>query len=385
MAMLFYTQIVFGQPPKIHARSAILMDASNGRVLLEENGYERMPNASTTKIMTCILAVEFMQKNRVHCNTIPVVVSKKAASMPKVHLGMKEGEQYHFEDLLYSLMLESHNDTAVAIAEYIAGSTDAFADLMNEKTNQLGCMNTFFVTPNGLDKQKDGRWHESCAYDLGVMACYAMKNEQFRGIVNTREYKFSNLAKTRAFSICNKNVFLDSMAGANGIKTGFTAKAGYCFVGALEREGKCLISVVLASGWPPNKSWKWEDTKSLMEYGLTEYSLRSMDKILDYEKIEIPIRDGVKKEMSVYLEGDPKQKREELTVLLSKKDRVNVYRRIKKELVAPVKRGQIVGYEIYELNGKPYQAYPIKCAESVNLRTYFYCMREIFMLYFKRM
>ena len=142
---------------KVYARAALLMDASNGRILYEENGYEKLPMASTTKIMTCILALEYIKEHETTVWEEPVEVSGHAASMPKVKLGVQKGDKFLLEDLLYSLMLESHNDTAVAIAEYIDGSVPAFAQRMNEKAHSLGCRDTNFITPNGLDAEADGK------------------------------------------------------------------------------------------------------------------------------------------------------------------------------------------------------------------------------------
>lgn len=373
------------QSPKLHARSALLMDASNGRVLFEENGYEVMPNASTTKIMTCILALEYRKENPSTCLEVPVTVSKKASQMPKVHLGMREGEHYMLDDLLYSLMLESHNDTAVAVAEYVAGSVEDFADRMNEKAKELGCENTHFVTPNGLDGKRDGLAHVTTAYDLGLITAYALKNEAFREIITTRNKSITNCEKNRQFSLYNRDAFLDLMDGACGVKTGFTSKAGYCFVGALERDGKQFISVLLACGWPPNKTWKWLDTKELMNYGLREYEKVCISRDYPYEKKRIPVEGGVTDTVGVYLDCNMEEKKEQLTLLLSKEDRIEVKRSVKNRMEAPVEKGTVVGYELYEVNGKPYKTYPVKCAESVILRTYFYCVREIFMLYFIRM
>ena len=150
---------------KVYARAALLMDASNGRILYEENGYEKLPMASTTKIMTCILALEYIKEHETTVWEEPVEVSGHAASMPKVKLGVQKGDKFLLEDLLYSLMLESHNDTAVAIAEYIDGSVPAFAQRMNEKARSLGCRDTNFITPNGLDA--DGRWKNTRNYSGG--------------------------------------------------------------------------------------------------------------------------------------------------------------------------------------------------------------------------
>lgn len=365
------------QELSLYARSALLMDASNGRVLYEENGYKVMPMASTTKIMTCILALEWLETATESQKERTVTVSAYAARMPKVHLGMRSGEEYRLEDLLYSLMLESHNDTAVAIAEHIDGSVEAFAKRMNEKAKMLGCEQTNFITPNGLDAEKKGKAHSTTAYDLGRIASYALRNEKFLEIIGTRSYAFSEITTGRSFQISNKNRFLDLMDGAIGIKTGFTADAGYCFVGAIEREGKRLVSVVLGSGWPPNKNWKWKDTQILMEYGLTEYESKDLEKKLTYEPITVI--DGVQSEVSVRVE----EKQEgELVLLLSDADETAVKKEMRREIKAPVKEGSVVGYECYYVNGELYKKYEIKTADSVELRTYFYCLRQIFMLYF---
>lgn len=370
-------QVLHAEELSLYARSALLMDASNGRVLYEENGYKVMPMASTTKIMTCILALEWLESATEAERERPVTVSSYAARMPKVHLGMKAGEEYALQDLLYSLMLESHNDTAVAIAEHIDGSVEAFAKRMNEKARQLGCGQTNFITPNGLDAEEKGKAHSATAYDLGLIASYAIKNEQFLAIISTRSYAFAEKTGKRQFQIYNTNQFLDRMEGAIGIKTGFTADAGYCFVGALERDGKKFVSVVLGSGWPPNKNWKWKDTQTLMEYGLAEYESKDLDKKFIYDPIRVI--DGVEAEVAVAVEEKTPGA---LTLLLSDADEIAVKKEMQSEITAPVKKGTVVGYECYYVNDQLYKRYEIKTAESVELRTYFYCLRQIFVLYF---
>lgn len=377
MLLMEWATKVHAQELSLYARSALLMDASNGRVLYEENGYAVMPMASTTKIMTCILALEWLAEASNEERERPVVVSSYAARMPKVHLGMRAEEEYRLDDLLYSLMLESHNDTAVAIAEYIDGSVEAFAKRMNDKAKELGCEHTNFITPNGLDAEKKGKTHSTTAYDLGLIASYAIKNEKFLEIIGTRSYEFTELTKGRKFQVSNKNRFLDLMEGAIGIKTGFTGDAGYCFVGALERDGKKLVSVVLGSGWPPNKNWKWKDTQILMTHGLEEFESKDLEKKMTYEPLVVI--DGVETKVAVRVE---EKEEGELTLLLSNEDKTSVTKEISKEIKAPVEKGEVVGYECYYVNGQLYKKYEIRTAESVELRTYFYCLRQIFVLYF---
>ena len=369
---------VMAEELKVYARAALLMDASNGRILYEENGYEKLPMASTTKIMTCILALEYIKEHETTVWEEPVEVSGHAASMPKVKLGMQKGDTFLLEDLLYSLMLESHNDTAVAIAEYIDGSVPAFAQRMNEKARSLGCQDTNFITPNGLDAEADGKIHETTAADLARIASYALQNEAFRKIIGTRAYTFPELSGRRTFQVYNKDRFLDLMDGAIGIKTGFTGKAGYCFVGALEREGKTFVSVVLGSGWPPHKNWKWEDTKTLMEYGLSNYTEKCI--LQPYTYRPLPVEDGISGQTAIRLESGDRKK--ELTMLLSEDDIVKVTRQYPQKLKAPVAKGTCIGYEKYFVNGQLWRSYKILTAESVELRTYSYCLRQIFMLYF---
>ena len=171
------------QENDLFAKSAILIDGDSNRVLYEKNAHERMANASTTKIMTCIVALENGKLADI------AEFSEYATKMPKVKLGASKGSKYKIEDLLYSLMLESHNDTAVAIAEHIGGSVEGYAKMMNEKAKSLGLSDTNFVTPNGLDAEN----HYTTAYDLAIISSYAIKNKEFLKIINTKSYSFSDL------------------------------------------------------------------------------------------------------------------------------------------------------------------------------------------------
>ncbi|MCR5836906.1 MAG: D-alanyl-D-alanine carboxypeptidase [Lachnospiraceae bacterium] len=245
------------EPWDIHAQSAVLIDGENGRVLFGKNPDEKRSIASTTKIMTCIIALENSSPDDI------VEVSSRAAAMPKVNMRTKAGEKYKMNDLLYAMMLESYNDVAVAIAEHISGSVENFAVLMNEKAVALGAYNTNFVTPNGLDADN----HYSTAYDMALIGAYAIREKRFLEIVNKKTHSFNEMTGKRCIIVNNKNGFLGMESESIGIKTGFTGKAGYCFVGAVDNNGHRLISVVLGSGWPPNKTFKWNDTKRLIAYG----------------------------------------------------------------------------------------------------------------------
>lgn len=208
-AVLIILQIfpVWAKEEQLYALSAVLMDGETGRVLYGKEAYKGRPNASTTKVMTCILALEMASGDDY------VQVSRNAASQPQTHLGMREGQQFYLEDLLYSLMLKSHNDTAVAIAEHIGGSVEKFAVLMNEKAKVLGCKDTHFVTPNGLDAEDEGGIHHTTARDLALIMAYAIKNETFVHITQTRDYTFSDISGKEHYSVHNTNAFLDMETG----------------------------------------------------------------------------------------------------------------------------------------------------------------------------
>ena len=234
---------------------ALLINADTGKVLYSKNENLRHANASTTKIMTCILALENSSLND------KVTFSKKAAAVEPSKLYAKAGETFYMRDLLYSLMVPSHNDTAIAIAEHISGSTSAFAKLMNEKARELGCTNTHFVTPNGLDA---GLNHYTTASDLAIIARYAIKNPTFRKLINTKRYSFKSLNTKRNFTVATTNALLGKQAGVIGLKTGVTDKAGYCFVGLCRsRKGNTYISVTLGG---PTSAARWRDSKILLTY-----------------------------------------------------------------------------------------------------------------------
>jgi len=249
----------------IRAQGACLMEYETGRVLYEKNMNKQLPMASTTKIMTCIIALESGKLEET------VTASANAASSPKVHLGLKKGEKHRLYDLLYPLMLLSANDCAVAVAEHIGGSVSGFAEIMNKKAKEIGALNTEFVTPNGLDCGN----HHSTAYDMALITRYALKNSEFRNIIATRQITIPLKNNTeKSYTVYSKNRLLNEFDGAIGVKTGFTGKAGNCFVGAAQRNNLTLISVNLASGWGnAGKEQKWKDSKNMLSYGFENYKM----------------------------------------------------------------------------------------------------------------
>ncbi len=181
--------------------------------------------------------------------------------------GYAEGQKFYLKDLLYGLMLESYNDCAVAIAEHIAGTTGDFAKLMNDKAEEIGCEDSYFITPNGLDAKNENGFHHTTAADLSLIMRYCIKTsemaEQFLTITREGQYQFSDIDGKNSYTCCNHNAFLQMMDGALSGKTGFTGNAGYCYVGALKCDDRTFIVALLACGWPNNKTYKWADTKNL--------------------------------------------------------------------------------------------------------------------------
>lgn len=360
----------------LYALSAVLMDADSGRVLYEKEGDTARPMASTTKVMTCILALENAPGDDY------VIVSANAASQPEVKLNMREGEQYYLEDLLYSLMLKSHNDTAVAIAEHIGGSVEGFAEMMNEKADEIGCTDTHFVTPNGLDAEDDGGVHHTTAIDLALIMRYAIRNQTFLNIVQTRDYAFSDLSGRRSFSVHNSNSLMDMTDGVLAGKTGFTADAGYCYVCACEKEDKTFIVALLGCGWPGHKSYKWEDTLALLKYGNDNFRYHTIWKAPVLK--EIRVEDGVKRELfpgaPVYLkcEYTVSDKEKEKKVLMKDGEKIKIRITLPKNLEAPVKKGQTIGEAAYYLENEKMLSVPLTAAADVERISYRWCVQRVF-------
>ena len=341
-----------GTPENLYARSAVLMDADTGRILFGKNDNEVMPMASTTKIMTLLVTLEHADLDEI------VEVSARAASMPDVQLHIREGERYRLPDLCYSLMLESHNDSAVAIAEHVGGTVEGFAAMMNQKAKHLGCYHTYFITPNGLDAEDEHGKHSTTARDLArIMRC-CMKNETFLSITREPSWTFTDMDGNRSFTVQNKNAFLQMMEGALTGKTGFTNEAGYCYVGALERGEKRLIAVVLACGWPNHKTWKWADTKALMNYGLEDYHKETVGS--DRMALEpVSVMDGQKERVEILTDAASED------FLLKEDDEFTMEVLVPDILKAPVQAGELVGSVVYYINGQIVDLFPVYTASEV--------------------
>lgn len=400
---------------KLYAQGAVLLDADSGRVLYGKNETIPMAMASTTKIMTCILVLENAKVDET------VSVSAYAATMPKVKLYVKCGEHYTVRELLFSLMLESHNDTAVVLGEYIGGkllgemgeisehtgeeskaALHRFAQAMNEKAEEIGCEDTWFITPNGLDATEtltlpDGstleREHHTTAKDLAEILRYCMKTspqrDLFLEITGTQDYSFTE--NGRFFQCHNHNAFLQMMDGAFTGKTGFTNKAGYCYVGALKRDGKCLIVALLACGWPNHKTYKWSDSKELFTYGLENFTYRSFEEetFSGREQLLMPIpvlraqNDALTEEVLLPVELDPETEGVE-GLLMGPDENVEILYRKEPYLTAPVEAGECVGEISYLVDGRIWRRERLTAAKDVEAIDFVWCCRQILLRFLVR-
>lgn len=253
-------------PPTIAARSVMLMNPTTGEILFAKEPHLRLPPASTTKVLTALVALERLN---LHAR---VLVSPQAASAPPSRIGLHAGEVALAQDLLYGLMLKSGNDAAETLAEAAGGSVSGFAELMNLRAWQMGARDSHFMNPHGLPDDD----HYTTAYDLALIFRQAMNHPLFADIVRTRsaalriESGHGLYGDWRMVPVRNSNRLLASYEGARGGKTGFTFKAGRCFVGEVDRGGVRLIVAILNS---PSSRALWQDARQLLDYGFARYGL----------------------------------------------------------------------------------------------------------------
>ncbi len=346
--------------PKVTAKGAILIDFETGRVIWEKNALSPLPMASTTKIMTAITAIENGNLSDI------VTVSKKASLAPPVKMKLVKNEKITLKNLLYSLMLQSSNDAAIAIAEHIGTSVENFCKIMTEKAKTLGAKDTLFVTPNGLDSGN----HHSTPYDMALITRYALKNETFREIITTKNVSFKS--NKQSYNITNKNRLLSEFAGANGVKTGFTGKAGHCFVGSAKQNNLWLISVVLASGWGnKGKEQKWIDTKEILNYGFANYEYQTP--ILQGTALSVAkVQKGVEKSVTLTAKNNFK-----VCIKKDGSEKIKIIKKIKNKPVAPIKENEPLGTAEIYINDKLQGTVTLTAKKSVERKNFFEYFKQI--------
>ena len=273
----------------------------------------------------------------------------------------------------------------VAVAEHIGGSVEEFAEKMNRKAREIGCKNVCFVTPNGLDvADADGNEHSASAADMArIMRYCAFQSpcrEIFLEITRTASRTIQDESGNRSFYLANHNALLSQCAEVLSGKTGFTGKAGYCYVAALKKEGKAFTVALLGCGWPPHKTYKWADMRKLDQYAFDTYNWYD---IFDREKTfpEVEVRRGVKGTTALTL-NLPSEKQTFL-MLLRADEKPDIRYEYPTELEAPVHEGQEVGQASYYINDEQVAAYPIYAAETVEKIDYEWCLRRC-VTYFER-
>ena len=324
----------------LSARAATLYVPEIDRFIYSNNSDQRLPMASTTKIMTALIALEECEGDEV------IVIDDESVGIEGSSAYLRAGDKLTMEELAYALLLQSANDAAVAIARHIGGSTEAFADIMNERAQALGLSDTHFENPHGLDSSE----HYTTAHDLAKIAAAALKNPKFKEIAST--YKKSFITEERSRTYVNHNKLLNMYDGCVGVKTGFTKKSGRCLVGAAERDGLTLISVTLDA---PSD---WADHKNMLDYGYERLEKISFAEPSEYE-YDIPVIDGVADSVLV--------KNEELASLIREKGGSDFESHVKlsRFVVAPVREGDILGEVIFTIDGKECARVNLLAAEDV--------------------
>lgn len=340
-----------------YSPTCLLMEASTGKVIYEKNGYEKAYPASITKIMTAILTLE-------HCNLTDVATASYEAvySVPVGYsnANIQVGEELTINQLLNVLLINSANEAANVLAEHIAGSIGSFATMMNAKAEEIGCLNTHFVNPNGVHNEN----HYSTAYDLALMGRYAMKNDIFREFVNTKFYTLpatnKYLTNDRVFGTTNELLKKDTRDSVDnyyyeyctGIKTGYTNAAKSCIVASAKKDDIEYIVVILGAGTTDNGlSARYLDCKTLFNYAFENYTVKKLnDEEADLKTINIPNGTLSTKHLKVKIQ-------DEINVLLKKStDTTNLTPtvEINKDLSVPIVKNSIVGKITYTIDGNEY-------------------------------
>lgn len=316
-------------PPKISCPAAVALDTTNGRILFQKNAFAKRQMASTTKMMTAILAIEKANLNDV------VTVSKRAAYIRGSQAHLKVGEKMKMEHLLYALMLPSGNDAAIAIAEHIAGSVENFIVMMDQKAKEIGASNTKYGSPHGLDRN-----NYSTAYDLAIIARYCLQNPMFAKVVSTRYKVIPRQGIPEGKQYKNTNKLLFSYEGMDGVKTGYTGPAGRCLVSSATRDGWQVISVVLGANSSYNRFY---DSRKILDYVFNNFPLITI--LPDGQRVvDIPVVKGQKDNVYAVNRGEIRMHLNDSELVQIERDFI-----IPEQLVAPVHQNQKVGKVVVRL------------------------------------
>jgi len=369
------TAKTLAEEPKLNSRVALIYDRASGRILYEKNGNKQTPMASTTKIMTAIIVIE-------HGNLEEIVnINAKAAGTGGSRLGLKKNDKITVRDLLYGLMLKSGNDAAVALAIHIGGSIEGFAELMNNKAQEMGLVNTHFVTPHGLDMEG----HYTTAYELAKITDYALKIDKIKEIVSTKTYTVTINGYSK--NIANTNELLGSLNGVYGVKTGFTNGAGRCLVTVCKRGDLDIITVVIGAD---TKKYRTQDSIKLIEYANKNYQLvniseKVQERFEEWKKINqsrIVINKGLESKMDLMLEKLPY---EQIAVNNTKIDNIDIEINSLFYIEAPVYKGTVIGNLKIMIDNEVLHVLEIYNKNDINkkqITDYFYDFLRIYATHF---
>lgn len=321
----------------------MLYEPVSGTVLFEKNSREVLPVASTTKIMTALLAFES------GCENAPVTVTPDMVNVEGSSMGLRAGEILTLGDIARGMMMASGNDGANAIALYLSDSTEAFAEKMNARAAELNMTQTHFVTPSGLDAEG----HSSTAYDMALLAAEAMRNKDFAEAVGQTEISVPFISPEKTVQYENHNRLLKLYPGCTGIKTGFTKKAGRCLVSSAERDGAQLICVTL------NAPDDWNDHMNLYDYGFAQIGERTYT--ADFKTVSLPVVGGEKESISLVIQTQE-------SAVLPKDVAVTAEYVLPRFVYAPIKQGDALGCVRYSVNGKILKEIPLIAKEDCALR-----------------
>ena len=327
---------------ELSAQHACLYIPEANTVAYDKSASERHSMASTTKIMTALIALENSELDRI------VTVSEKAVGIEGSSIYLKAGDKYTMQDLLYALLLQSANDAACAIAIELGGSIAGFADMMNERAASLGLTDTHFENPHGLDSEN----HYTTAKELALITAEALKNPDFKAIVSTYRKTISTVDGECARTVVNHNKMLLLYEDAIGVKTGFTKKTGRCLVSAAERDGLMLISVTL------NASNDWSDHKKLLDFGFEEYEKKVLAEVGELV-FDAYVLNGEKQEVKCSNPDEISLVTEKLQGEITQETELN------RMISAPVKKGDVLGYVYFKSEDIVLASSPLLAEEDI--------------------
>ncbi len=346
--------------PGVSSNAAVLMDRETRRVLYAKNAERRRPMASTTKIMTALVALEEGKLQE------KVTVSQEAASMSGSSVYLEEGEEKTLEELLYGLLLRSGNDAAVAIAEHVGGSVEEFSRIMTRRARDLGAKNTSFKNPHGLHHEE----HYTTAYDMALITSHALENEVFSRIASSPWAVITWPGQQWDRVLRNQNLLLGRYEGADGVKTGWTTPAGRCFVGSATRAEWQLVAVVL------NAPQMWEDTEVLLDYGYQSFSRQRLirrGQVLKSVKLDRARVDfgKVAAEEDFYYPLQPGEEKE-----------VRYLFRLSEPVEAPIAAGQVLGKLDIRLGEEDLGGVNLVAAEDIERSPFYYFLVKLYRKHF---